>query len=411
MRVESKVPTHGRDMRREEEALITNTARRWIWLIVLMGAVYAVGYLSVYFSDSSFDIQSGEPLVFADFWQFWAAGGMLAEHPASAVYDPVAFERWQLNLLGGEGEIYPMPYPPSMLLLVRPFALLPYGFSAIVWLGLSLGLVLWVQERKERGALPVLLFLCAPAVLVNVILGQNGFFTAALLLLGVRWMRTAPLLAGFAFGLLTMKPQLGIMIPVALLASGSWRVILSAVGTSIGMVCISSGVFGPDIWLHYLEMASNVSQQAANSSSDSGFANLQAGVGFQAMMLGFPSALAIALQAVVTLAAMVVVGWVYRTRPEHKWAGLVLMSATFLGPWSSFYDMTILALVAMSAGFTMIRTGLRPGELLGLAAIWSLPVVGIATTTMSAVYTPLVLVGFFVLLVLRAKSEGERAAA
>src|SRR5258706_16321345 len=72
-----------------------------------------------------------------------------------------------------------------------------------------------------RGAL--LLALAAPAVFVNAVRGQNGTWTAALCGGGLSLLERRPLLAGGLLGLLIYKPQLGLLIPVALLAGRHWR--------------------------------------------------------------------------------------------------------------------------------------------------------------------------------------------
>ena len=72
-------------------------------------------------------------------------------------------------------------YPPVMLLLTAPFALIPYVPALFVWLSAS-----WYAfYRALRLAMPgrgvLLLALASPAVLINAVGGQNGLWTAALL--------------------------------------------------------------------------------------------------------------------------------------------------------------------------------------------------------------------------------------
>ena len=58
----------------------------------------------------------------------------------------------------------------------------------------------------------------APAVFINAVGGQNGTWTAALFGGGLSLLERRPLLAGGLLGLLSYKLQLGLLIPVALLA-------------------------------------------------------------------------------------------------------------------------------------------------------------------------------------------------
>ena len=81
--------------------------------------------------------------------------------------------------------------------------------------------------RALRLAMPgqgaLLLALAAPAVFINAVGGQNSTWTAALFGSGLSLLERRPLLAGGLLGLLIYKPQLGLLIPVALLAGRHWR--------------------------------------------------------------------------------------------------------------------------------------------------------------------------------------------
>src|SRR3546814_8773713 len=107
-----------------------------------------------------------------------------------------------------------------MLLLVWPFGQLPYIWSLAVWSFLWLGLYLWtsIVGRSDTKIL-LLALLLAPATFANFSDGQNGFLTGALLIGGLRLLGTKPIVAGILFGILTVKPQLGIRLPFALLAA------------------------------------------------------------------------------------------------------------------------------------------------------------------------------------------------
>src|SRR3546814_14497034 len=116
-----------------------------------------------------------------------------------------------------------------MLLLVWPFGQLPYIWSLAVWSFLWLGLYLWtsIVGRSDTKIL-LLALLLAPATFANFSGGQNGFLTGALLTGCLRLLGTKPIVACILFGILTVKPQLGILLPFALLeigiASGRERV-------------------------------------------------------------------------------------------------------------------------------------------------------------------------------------------
>ena len=70
--------------------------------------------------------------------------------------------------------------------------------------------------------------LLAPASLINLLYGQNGFLTAALLVGGIRLAPSRPLSGGVLLGLLAYKPQFGLVVVVALVAARLWRAIFAA---------------------------------------------------------------------------------------------------------------------------------------------------------------------------------------
>ncbi len=67
--------------------------------------------------------------------------------------------------------------------------------------------------------------------------------------------------------------------------------------------------------------------------------------------------------------------------------------AFLANPYTFVYDMPLLAFAVVGAGATMVHTGLRPGELLALAAAWLLPVAGPSVTALGVPAAPLVVAG------------------
>ena len=139
-------------------------------------------------------------------------------------------------------------YPPHLLLMTWPLAFLPYLPAYLVWC--AVGMLLYVLAASDggrrRGRLFVLL--AAPAVWINIFAGQNGFFTSALMIAGLAQLRRRPILSGVCFGLLTIKPQLGLLLPLMLLLTREWRAIAAAVVTTAALVVATGVLFGFSIW-------------------------------------------------------------------------------------------------------------------------------------------------------------------
>ena len=74
-------------------------------------------------------------------------------------------------------------------------------------------------ELAEEMSLPAnvrAMAITIPTVFHNIQVGQNGFLTAALIGGVLEFMERRPAMAGVCLGLLTYKPQFGVLVPVAL---------------------------------------------------------------------------------------------------------------------------------------------------------------------------------------------------
>jgi hypothetical protein len=138
------------------------------------------------------------------------------------------------------GGLVPLTYPPPFLLIVAPFGLLPYGVAFAAWI-VATGLLYAVAASKHfRPAIA----LSHPGVLSNGLIGQNGFLTSAIFLFWTRWLDSRPVLAGAILGLMVMKPQLALLLPIALVAGRHWLVIAAAAASSLALLGIALLAFG-----------------------------------------------------------------------------------------------------------------------------------------------------------------------
>lgn len=122
---------------------------------------------------------------------------------------------------------------------------------------------------RPGAALAALAF---PAAFWNAGCGQNGFLSAALIAGGLAALERRPVLAGVLFGLMTYKPHLGLMIPLALMAGGCWRALWAAALTALGVAAASLLAFGPEAWFAFAQsvglMNRGVMVEAAQTSAN-----------------------------------------------------------------------------------------------------------------------------------------------
>ncbi|WP_325051433.1 glycosyltransferase family 87 protein [Henriciella barbarensis] len=220
--------------------------------------------------------------------------------------------------------------------------------------------------------------LTAPAFAVNAAFGQNGFLTGALLYLGVRLADRRPILAGVCLGTLTIKPRLGLLIPLFLLLRGHWTVIVSAICTSIALVGLSALIFGIDMWRGYFEHVMPFQRIVAEEGTGVFLRMMPTGFALGRLQ-GWDASYAMALQAPFSLLALGLTVWTFRkpsAAPEMEQA-LLLVCVFLFSPYAFNYDMMAL----VPALFLVLESEIRasrsgPTRLnLMLIALFLLPVI------------------------------------
>jgi hypothetical protein len=284
---------------------------------------------------------SGHPHA-QDFLSFWSAGQMaLGGHPATA-YDWPAMHALQQQLMGHEPEGYlGWAYPPLFFLVAIPLALIPYTASFLIWVSATLALYAVAVARVARVSGAALLACAAPAALGCAMPGQNGFLSAALIAGALLQLEARPVLCGVLLGLLTYKPHLGLLFPVALMFGGYWRAFFAAAATTIFILALS-WLMAPDSLAAF---AAHLGSMSGNflTQGTAGFFRQQSLYGLLRMS-GVGDHAAFLAQGVLLAAMVLFVGWLWRgTRPlALKCAGLCV--ATLLAtPYLYFYDFPILS--------------------------------------------------------------------
>ena len=286
---------------------------------------------------------AGRP--FGDDWLNYWSGAYLALHGRAAeIYDLAAFHAFQQTIVGSPLDFYHYSYPPLLLLMSAPFALMPFVPGLFVWLAAS-----WYAfYRALRLAMPgrsvLLLALAAPAVLINAVGGQNGCWTAALLGGGLSLRERRPYLAGVLFGLMIYKPQLGLLIPLALLAGRQWRAFAAASVTVAVLLIASALCFGADVWADYLRNLALLRQTVLEDGS--GVWHRFVSVFVAARRLGAPVEAAYAIQAVAGALACIAVAWVwFRDTPAGVKNAVLLLGTCLATPYLQDYDLVFGAMV------------------------------------------------------------------
>ncbi len=211
---------------------------------LLLGAVVVTVAL---FSWGVVRLYSRHQAAGVDFSCFWA-GAKVAWHGAARLYDFRYITELQGWPLGPES-LRPFIYPPSALFLFLPFAIAPYWVDYGLWVLATGGLFLWAGRKAGS---PWWLMVAPPVVLI-LFCGQITLLIGGLVIGGLVLLPRRPVLAGVLFGMAAaVKPQLLVLVPVALLAEGRWRTLAAAGATGAALVVASVMVWSVEPWFAWL---------------------------------------------------------------------------------------------------------------------------------------------------------------
>ncbi len=346
-----------------------------------------------------------------DFSSFYAAGKLAGAGRAASAYDWSALHAAQQEDFGEHTPLFIWSYPPFALLPFSFLARLPYGWALALYLGLTFA-AYWVVVRRlaPAGAEAFWAIAGFPAVFVNVVHGQNGFLSTALLGAGLILLPRRPVLAGLAMGLLAYKPQLAILIPFALASGGHWRTTAAAAATVAASVALGMVAYGSAPYQAFLE-GLLASRQAILEDGATGFHKLQS-VLAAVRLVGGDAILAWTVQGVASAAALVVVVRVWRSRASHHVKGATLVTASLLGtPFLNVYDLVLLALpiaLVLASGSPRVSD---PWERVTLLSVWSLPLVSVlAAAALGLPLTPILLLALLLTCLRRGSHEQETTA-
>lgn len=305
-----------------------------------------------------------------DYLSFWLAGSQALQGTPGIVYHPELFQALQLELTKSP-KFFAFFYPPIFQVIQMPFGMLPYGAAFLAFVA-STAFLLAFACRLITGRWTVAACLIvAPACVNNMLHGQNAALSAALLgIFFVCLEKRQGVLAGLTLGVLTFKPQLGALIPVALIVSLNIRAFLSAAVTTVGLMVLSFPVVGIETWRFFLDQA-----PFARSIMETG------GVEWGKMisvygalrLLGWSSTAAYFLQGVIGFACLVCVSLTWKKCSDMVALAPVLTGATLLAtPFALSYDLALLIIPAAFIIRSGIEGGFLPYEKAVLAAVLSL---------------------------------------
>lgn len=339
---------------------------------LLVLAISLAGLIGLVATSQHLIDRNGKPIG-TDFSNVYAAGVLTLSGKAPDAYDPKLQHAAEIAVFEGRDvPFFGWHYPPFFLMIAALLALMPYALALLCWLAVSLPAFMIavhaIVPRRETW----LVTAAFPAVFVNVGHGQNAFFTAALLGGFLTLLNRRPVIAGILLGLLSYKPQFGLLIPLVLLVTGRWTTILSATATVAALIGASTLLFGMSVWHAFIESAT-FTRTIVLEAGGTGWEKIQSLFSAVRMWGGSIDAAYAAQGALaLTLAASVV--WLWRSQAAFELKAAALAIACLLAtPYVLDYDMVVLGIAIAFLVRHGLARGFHPYEISLLALTWAAP--------------------------------------
>lgn len=316
------------------------------WTMGLFSVLVTLGLTGTLLARTAINIaENGNSAVEVDFFVFWGAAKLAASGASLDAFDASKI-REAAGLAGDDW--MPWAYPPAFLLFLAPLGKLSFTVAWTIFSLVSAAAILVATRPLTAGRVQLLFAAAlAPAFLPGFLLGQTStLWTAGLVAALVALGAGRPIFAGVLIGLLTIKPQLGLLLPFALVAACAWRAIASAAVTTALLVVLPTLLFGHTYWSESLVMMKEHGETVREA-----IANLTLMISPYSFLagLGIPEGSSLTVQWAITALCAVVVFLVWRAQSVSfdTRAAVLLTAIPLSSPYLWLYESALLAPAAL----------------------------------------------------------------
>ncbi len=310
-------------------------------LLLACGIVVTAAFIRHLWGSDGYTDRLGR-LLGADFSAIWGAGKAALAGDYVSAYGLDWFKAHLLAVFADRALVLAWSYPPVLYALAAPLAALPYSAALLVWLGGAYAALALVARRIIGHPLAWAAALAFPGFYGNALQGQSGFLIAAIFGGALLALRRRPALAGLLLALLVLKPQFGLLVPIALIAARQWKALGFAIGFGSIIVAASAMAFGIESWQAFIAGLDEARANALDRGA-MGYYILQSLFGVL-RQFGVPLPLAYLAQGALALAAAFAIWRLWRSPSDDrlKYAGLITASL-LISPYCMDYDLVLLA--------------------------------------------------------------------
>jgi len=224
--------------------------------VLLWQVAIVVIILGLIFSKVS--IENGFPIhrrgvVFgSDFMNMWHFGKAALSDVPGLWYDNALYNAHLQTHIADYPEQY-LSYPPHVMLLAAPFGLMGYKTALAVFCSLSALCYYYATRDIFKTGIMRLALWVMPTIALTLVAGQLSVLLAAAFIVIFRTLDSRPWIAGLLIALMTVKPQIGFIFPVFLLATGRYKVFGFASLFSVIFIGSSVAIYGVSVWEMFLQ--------------------------------------------------------------------------------------------------------------------------------------------------------------
>lgn len=285
-----------------------------------------------------------------DFLQIYTLAHLAFEGEYPTIARRENFYDRQVELVpASKGDLYLPVYPPTTALIFRPLTAFSYGKALAVWTFVTIvgyGYIVYQAWKPFHSALPDTGFLVRAAIafppfFLLVLFGQTTLIPLTAFFLSWKALRAGfPVAAGVALGALSVKPQFGLVIGVALIFGGNWKVLLGLSLSMFVQLALVTWSMGPQAIFAYVQTVSEMPQSEHLLEPDRWRMH-----SLRTLTRPLPQPAGDLIWAIASAALITYAVRIWRLcRPLEVRMGMLLLATVLVNPHLFGYDAVILAL-------------------------------------------------------------------
>ncbi|HEX4079669.1 MAG TPA: glycosyltransferase family 87 protein [Rhizomicrobium sp.] len=324
---------------------VSGPAEKIVFVVAAgIGVGYAISYALMYAMHVLMFDPAGHP-VLTDFLEFWSAGHLALHGNALAAYDPRLIHAAEAVTVG-----HPIKsdigwfYPPTFFFVAALLACVPSTMAFILWTNLTLLFQGAIAAAITKRWAALFVATAPPWVMLCTLEGQDGLLNAGLIGAVLLTLERQPVLSGILLGLLSYKPQFGLLFPIALVFGGYWRSFAWAAATVAVLAVISGLALGFVTWPAFFHALARATETHLTTNALGFWPGILSLYGL-ARCLGLSYHVAMLLQTMLSVVCAAAVALLWRSPASYDLkAAALAVAIPLVTPYIWVYDLPVLTI-------------------------------------------------------------------